>query len=144
MSFYLGDEWWTMIQQGMIQARRWRATKSSPNSVLSVCVRVGRTKIANETVNETVCCSGHWRKTQQQGLGTLGDLGNGDRVQRLLSKQASGHRVCSLLDIHCRGTTREVTVRTKEDRPNAKSLHLTDNCFLRKSKNGLCAFSRLK
>lgn len=34
------------------------------------CLRVGRTKIANETVNETVCCSGHWRKTQQQGLGT--------------------------------------------------------------------------
>lgn len=29
-----------------------------------VCLHVGRTKIANETVNETVCCSGHWRKTQ--------------------------------------------------------------------------------
>lgn len=130
-----------MIQQGMIQARGWRATKSSPNSVLSVCLRVGRTKIDNETVNETVCCSGHWRKTQQQGLGTSGDWGNGDRVQRILSKQATGHPVCSLLDVYCRGTVRfglfiyEVTTRAKEimkNRPNAKSLHLADNFFKKK------------
>lgn len=127
-----------MIQQGMIQARIWRPTKSSPNSVFSVCLHVGRTKIANETVNETVCCSGHWRKTQHQGLGILEDLGNGDRVQRLLSKQATGHHVCSLLDIYYRGTTRiglfiyEVTIRTKEvmkNRPHAKSLHLEDTVF---------------
>lgn len=129
-----------MIQQGMIQARRRRPTESSPNSVLAVCLRVGRTEIANETVNRQSAALNTGGRTQQQGLGTSGDLGNGDRVQRLLSKQATGHRVCSLLDIYCRGTTcaglfiYEVTIRTKEimkNRANAESLHLADNCFFK-------------
>lgn len=141
-----------MIQQGMIQARRRRPTESSPNSVLAVRLRVGRTEITNETVNRQSAALDTGGRMQQQGLGTSGDLGNGDRVQRLLSKQAAGHRVCSLLDIYCGGTTRiglfiyEVTIRAKEimkNRANAKSLHLADNGFLWKSKNGLCAFSRL-
>lgn len=68
----------------------------------------------------------------------MGDLGIGDRVQRLLSKQATGHCVCRLLDIYYRGTTRmglfiyEVTIRATEimkNRPNAKSLHLEDTVF---------------
>lgn len=83
-----------MIQQGMIQARRRRPTESSPNSVLAVCLRVGRTEIANETVNRQSAALDTGGRTQQQGLGTSGDLGNGDRVQRLLSKQVAGQRVC--------------------------------------------------
>lgn len=39
------------------------------------------------------------------GVGTLGDLGDGDRVQRLLAKQVMGHSVYSPLNTHCRGTT---------------------------------------
>lgn len=157
MSFYLGDEWQTMIQQGMmIQARRWRATKPSPNSVHCVCLRFGRTKIANETVNETVC----WQSADapdtggrcpQQGLGTSGDLGNGDRVQQTLLQ--TGHRTrCVQSSEHLlQGTPPfglfiyKVTIRVQElmkNRPKAKPLHLTSIVFGRKSKNGFCAFSR--
>lgn len=85
------------------------------------------------------------RRCLQQGLGTWGDLGDGDRVQRLLAKQVVGHRVYSLLDIHCRGTTPfglflyKVPTRVEQiikKRPNAKPLHLTHIVLLKKSKNG--------
>ena len=108
--------------------------------MLAVCLHVGRTEIANETGNRQSAALDTGGRTQQQGLGTSGDLGICDRVQGLLSKQAAGHRVCSLLDIYCRGTTRvglfsyEVTIRAKEimkNRANAKSLHLADNCFFK-------------
>lgn len=41
----------------------------------------------------------------QQGLGTSGDWGDGERVQRLLAKQVMGRSIYSPLDTHCRGTT---------------------------------------
>lgn len=64
-----------MIQQEMIPARRQRATKPLPNTALSVCLHFGRTKVVNETVNETVCCSGHPKKMSTAGVGDIGKLG---------------------------------------------------------------------
>lgn len=45
------------------------------------------------------------RRRLEQGLGTSGDWGDGDRVQRLLAKLLMGHGVYSPLDTQCRGTT---------------------------------------
>lgn len=88
-------------------------------------------------------------KVSQQGLGTLGDLGDGDRVQRLLAKQVMGHSVYSPLNTHCRGTTPfgpflyKVPTRVEQiirKKAHSKPVHLTFiHFFLRKSKNRLCA-----
>ena len=64
-----------MIQQEMIPVRRRRAAKPLPNAVLAVCFHFGRAKVVKETINETVCCSGHWKKTSRAGVGDLGRLG---------------------------------------------------------------------
>lgn len=41
----------------------------------------------------------------QQWLGTSGDWGDGERVQRRLAKQVMGRSIYSPLDTHRRGTT---------------------------------------
>lgn len=94
-----------MIQQQMTPARRWRDLRLLPNTVLSVCLHFGgRTEIVNETVNETVCCSGRWRRMSRAGVGDLsGDVRNGDGEQRLLSEQVMGHGVCSPLEVTAGG-----------------------------------------
>lgn len=70
-----------------------------------------------------------------------GDLGNGERVQRPLSKQIMAHSVFSPLDIQGRGTTpfglfldKVITGVQKiiKERPSAKPLNQTLTLFLKK------------
>lgn len=78
------------------------------------------------------------RRCLEEGLGTSGDLGDGDRVQRLLAKLVMGHGVYSPLDTQCRGTIPfglflyKVPTRVQQiikKRPNAKPLYLTHTVF---------------